>query len=187
MASSALAARIRFLDAAARQLHHDAPAVAAVIGSSCLAHAESGAEASFTREHRDVYCLACGAHLVPNNYSTIDSMHNIPNRSDPRVTGLVYDQLPVQVLTCARCHRKTRRSVPVKHIVTARSIPSRLHASAQPHTDLSQTSQSGHTPSKKRSRPKKQSNLQALLAKSKINSGGQTSTGLNLMDFMKPT
>lgn len=191
------AARGQFLDAAAKHLHHDAPAVAAALGSTYLSHVYSLSQARpglVPKAINDVYCGACGSLFVPDEALISELQHQSIHEPRSRTH-----------LTCTRCYRKTKRrlqsgantgassQLSVRRVDRdAASEPvdasrdTRVSSQAPALTNPSPSPiQSSSTPGKKRPRTKAPSGLAALLAKSKSDAAARRNDGLDLADFMK--
>lgn len=203
MASPAISARLKYLNDSAHLLAMSAPATSAYLMSRChrLMFDNDLDQTSAQKRH---VCGACGNIMILGWTSTIQleavrarkGKHNatctLRRPSNEKVKTIVY--------TCELCNRQTRQSINTtipKASQTQNIIP-RPKASqiATPVKVLSSDtypatrtpgSASANASSRKRAKIRKQSGLQALLAKNKEldTRGSAGGFGLDLLDLMK--
>jgi len=213
MASAAVNSRLRYLDTAATQFAIAAPTVTAGLRDQLIRFAHD-AKVSLAAPTQSV-CGACGSVLVPGVSCTkiivSDSKKSTQaaSRVKSRIVKATSSAEPTKVVvyTCKRCDRNTR--IPIgqpprrKRTIVLRAeekrainAPFPAPSSLQVHEDLEQPALTNIaavvagqpqtlTKSKQRAKTKKQSGLQALLAKNKANASAAASPAFDLMDFMK--
>jgi len=213
MASAAVNSRLRYLDAVATRFSITAPTVVAGLRIQSVRLADdSGVLLSAARE--DV-CGACGSVLVPGSSctKTIQLQVDKSRKSASKVKSITKETSntkpkKVMVYTCKRCNKNTRIPIgqpPQRKQTTVLKVeekpeinaPIPALSSLQATDDIAKPalaydvavvanqSQQVLTKSRQRAKTKKQSGLQALLAKNKANASAAASPAFDLMDFMK--
>ncbi|KIN01277.1 hypothetical protein OIDMADRAFT_41876 [Oidiodendron maius Zn] len=163
MASPELSARLRYLNDSAHLLATTAPATSRYLMSRCnTLMFERDIEQSDT-QRRNI-CGACGTIMVLGWEGTMQLESQRPRRRCNSQKAVPKTSKAV-VYKCESCSRANSSPVRASPVVNA---PLSTNAS-----------------SKKRAKARKQSGLEALLAKKKSSEATTTGFGLNLMDFMK--
>lgn len=195
-------ARLKYLHEAAHVLSTQAPTTSAILGAQfiSLTH-RAGLELPVSQ--RQEICGGCGSPLLPG-WSCETSIGNCPRKKVSSSTSHIRNTPPstaspkIKIYKCRRCHRETRlfmqnrsktklKSVKASSVVpgpVTRELTGSATASSANVPALPRTSSLQEAANKKRSRNRKQTGLQALLAKNKADTV-ELSRGLDLMDFMK--
>jgi len=213
MTFAAVSSRLRYLDAAATRFATTAPTVAAGLRTHSNRLADDGHILLATP--KQIVCGACGSLLVPavSCTKTVEAQVNksIARASKVR-TRIAKDTskanpTKVIVYTCSRCSRNTRVPIgqppqrkqtavlkteekpEVKAPISASSSQRLRNDIGKPALVDDATAVASQTQvsakGKQRAKTKKQSGLQALLAKNKANATAAASPAFDLMDFMK--
>jgi len=214
MASAAVNSRLRYLDTAAKQFVIAAPTVAAVLRTQSIrfAHDANVPLAAPTQSVCGacgsvlVPDVSCTKTIVLDPKKLTQSARKAKSRIVKAIRGA--EATKVMVYTCKRCDRKTRIPIgqPPRRNRTAAlraekepEVNAAIPASPSPqaHDNVEKPAltndvavvasqpQQMLTKSKQRAKTKKQSGLQALLAKNKANASAAASPAFDLMDFMK--
>lgn len=212
MASAATSARLRYLHDAASQLFVAAPTSAAAFEAEVGNIAEKAGLTHPDSRRREI-CSACGNILAPGLSCTVATESAFLRSSKCARNMKAGQHKPaekIMVYTCKRCSKSTRVSAGVppkaRRVVVGNTKPDMVKMSiADPLLSASNDSElpqidkvesrttpptpSGKGPSnagsKQRAKARKQSGLQALLAKNKASASTLSGSGLDLMDFMK--
>lgn len=201
MANAAAALRLKYLHEAAFTMSLRAPTTSAALGAqynSTLFH--SGFQLSRFRKHE--LCGACGIVLVPGSTCGITITRRRARTIDRKIRGRESDAAntlkqrnsvtKTVVFTCQQCKRQTRHAlrpaVKGSSIAVSSSLPSTSTAAVDTTFNMLATSSIPTTArevvSKKRPKGRKQSGLQAMLARSKVGTPAPV-RALNLTDFIK--
>ena len=196
MASPELSARLRYLNGSAHLLVANAPATSRYLMSSCNALMFQHSIEPSESQRRKI-CGACGTIMILGSEGSlrVESERHKRKRSGQNtpLPGSKSGANKAMVYKCGSCGRVTRfplpkttprsrlRSQPLG-LSTGANITSasQTEASSTPITPLSTNASS-----KKRAKARKQSGLEAILAKKKASEANGSGFGLNLMDFMK--
>ncbi|KAI1002910.1 hypothetical protein K3495_g5294 [Podosphaera aphanis] len=173
MVSHELSARVKFLDDSSYLLAASAPETSRFLISKRNALVEdNNIDAANLKMHQT--CYACGTLVILGWESSLQIESQRTRRHPHRPRTAVY--------SCKECGAKTRHEFDVnpkpKYIISTGSKSSPM---AENSTRNPTKSSKGSSSSKKRKRIKN-SNLEALLHKSKV--ARSSSVQLNLMDFM---
>lgn len=191
MASPELSARLRYLNDSAHLLATTAPATSRYLMSRCnTLMFERDIEQSDT-QRRNI-CGACGTIMVLGWEGTMQLESQRPRRRCNSQKAVPKTSKAV-VYKCESCSRVTRFPIP---LLTPRNETRLLlqtptleagEANSSPvrASPVVNAPLSTNASSKKRAKARKQSGLEALLAKKKSSEATTTGFGLNLMDFMK--
>jgi len=186
--------RLNFLKQSAHLLALHSPTTAAVLGAEhdrLLQHEELDLHAPKKDwdAHRRQVCGACGNLMIPGWSCNISHRHvqagtgrTNPSRAQKEI-----------VYGCLRCYRETTQPLQTrtpKHVsrFTEPTKPSSAaaHTAKETRADDAKVTKSSNAGSKQRAKARKQSGLQAMLAKSKAqDSSGSKGFGLDLMDLMQ--
>ncbi|KAL3421473.1 RNAse P Rpr2/Rpp21/SNM1 subunit domain-containing protein [Phlyctema vagabunda] len=210
MASSALAARLEYLQSSATLLSTTAPSTSRYLLQTHNNLQFSNALAP-TIAQRSQVCQACGSLFNnPNNGAVEGPAISVQRQQKPSKdkigkTGRGAREVKARamVYTCSACSRKTRIALDVKpprrfntkdrnHIIpapislpnTTPSLSSNTQLPTTASTATSSPSVSGAAP-KKRNKARKQTGLSALLLRAKASESSAGGHGLGLMDLMK--
>ncbi|KAG9239190.1 hypothetical protein BJ875DRAFT_244957 [Amylocarpus encephaloides] len=186
MASQDISARLRYLNDSAHLLAVTAPSTSKHIMSSYNSllsdnHLDS------TEEHKREVCGACGA-IMALGWEAIEEFKD-PRRKRERNNVTSTKTLTYRCLCCKRRSNHTVTSCPrhkPKKLSPSFSRP--IIATTTTTTETMHnlpSKEASSTNGKKRSKSKKQSGLQALLAKQKASQNVSSGFGLDLLDFMK--
>jgi len=214
MATSALSARLKYLNESTRALALLAPVTSSSMGAE-IGRLARDHRLKMPESYRNEICAACGSVFIPGNSCTVSVK---PQRVDARSDKIKMSKLKsakasnnstvklgkIVLRTCLRCGRRTRSaSLPPKPVtnvkkrseISAKTPTSTVgngvvelaHQGARTIAEFNGTSKtpSGHPGSKQRARARKQGGLSAMLAKNKAAGASEGGTALNLMDFMK--
>lgn len=190
MAPPELSARLQYLNDSAHLLSATAPETSRHLMSrhdSLLF--DSSLDPPNTQKRKA--CGACGTIMILGWNGVLELKQ--PGRKNKRRQGKVSKPQRAVVYTCDCCGSKTRNSFPAPHqkykpgTKSSKAVSAAAAASSATLTKGNPgLGQSSNSNSKKRAKSRKQSSLQAILAKQKASEGASASGfGLNLMDFMK--
>ncbi|TVY18300.1 Uncharacterized protein LARI1_G004730 [Lachnellula arida] len=191
MASPELSARLQYLNDSAHLLAATAPETSRHLMSrhdSLLF--DSNLDPPNTQKRKA--CGACGTIMILG-WNGVLELKQL-GRKNKRRQGKVSNPPRAVVYKCDCCGSKTRKSLPTplqKHKPGTKSSKAVSVADAASSGTLQTKEnpglgQSSNANSKKRAKSRKQSSLQAILAKQKASEGASASGfGLDLMDFMK--
>ena len=144
-----------------------------------------------TESHRRETCGACGTIMIPGLAAVMVSQRRLKRR------GKGKNDVPPDksiVFQCNCCKKKTRHELPTSLPRHKPRKTTTANLNSVPFPSVSTTSKPPSIPvasdnlnisSKKRAKARKQSGLQALLAKQKASQGSSSGFGLDLSDFMK--
>ena len=213
MADQGIAARSRFLNESAHLLDRTSPAISRHLTSQLHSLAQD-LDLSLPDAQKGKTCAACGNLMITgwtsrtyiNNGTSNSSLKRSFSRrakGDSMLVGRGNERMEKNLTyECLVCNRKTRQPLPApikshskkqEHTLSSRlaSTTSKASEATQlptgPGTKLHAPA-SNNASSKRRAKARKQSGLQAVLAKSKGDGptgASSTGFGLDLMDFMK--
>jgi hypothetical protein len=190
--------RLKFLKESAHLLAFTSPATSAVLGSEhdrLLQSEELDLQASKKDwdAHRRQMCGACGNLMIPgwSCYVFHESLRPTQRKKNAGTKDLPKAEKSI-VYQCLRCHRKTVQTMPTRppRHVKLSSEPSKTEAPSvvvvkESRRKDGHVAKSVNASSKQRAKARKQSGLQAMLAKSKTQSSGGSGFGLDLTDLMQ--
>ncbi|KAF2198596.1 hypothetical protein GQ43DRAFT_150315 [Delitschia confertaspora ATCC 74209] len=195
--------RIRFLKESAYLLSTASPTASAVLGAHHDRLLETDeldlqAPKKDWDAHRREFCGACGNLMVPgwSCKVTHEICRTETKLKKTKAAGRT-KQAPkpekMVVYHCLRCERRTIQTLstrPSKHVKTSygplKMLPDPIVINKESKVEETKVVKSANASSKQRAKARKQSGLQAMLAKSKTqtSSGPQKGFGLDLMDFL---
>lgn len=190
--------RLKFLKESAHLLALTSPVTSAQLGSEhdrLLLSEELDLHASKKDwdAHRREMCGACGNLMIPGWSCNVfhESSRLIQKKTKAGTKQLPKAEKSI-VYQCLRCHRKTVQTLPTrppKHVKLSGEkvkiqAPSVVVVKESKAKD-SNVAKSVNASSKQRAKARKQSGLQAMLAKSKTQSSSGSGFGLDLMDLMQ--
>jgi RNase P subunit RPR2 len=187
-----LSARFGYLNDSAHLLATTAPATSRYLMSRCnTLMFESNIEQSVA--HRRKTCGACGTIMIAGWEGTVRMESQRPRLRGRIQKRITQNPSKVMVYECESCSRITRFSIPLPTPRNKIGLPRPIHSlgagvpSPSPAKDNpnANSTTSANSSSKKRAKARKQSSLEAILARKKASEAGTSGFGLNLMDFMK--
>jgi ribonuclease MRP protein subunit SNM1 len=190
MASPELSSRLRYLNDSAHLLATTAPATSRYLMSSCnTLMFERNIEQS-EAQRRNI-CGACGTIMVLGWDGTIQLESQSRRKRNNNQKDEVNRSKSI-VYKCESCNRTTRFPIPLptprNRLRSLRQTPSAgagvtstARAKASPNATAPLSTNAS---SKKRAKARKQSGLEAILARKKSSEASASGFGLNLMDFM---
>lgn len=194
MASTELSARLRYLNDSAHLLAITAPATSKYLMTSRNTLMFDRNIEQSEAQRRNV-CGACGTIMVLGWDATMkmESQRRRRKKKSIDQSKDVQNTTKAMVYECESCSRVTRFPIalpkPRNKIRLQRQTPSvgaggtiPTQAKANPNPDIPLSTNAS---SKKRAKARKQSGLEAILAKKKSSEASSSGFGLNLMDFMK--
>ena len=202
MSSSGLTARLRYLNDSAHLLTTTAPATSKFLMSKCNSLMfDNGIEQSESQKRK--VCGACGTIMILGCNSKVDVEPQRARWGKRTPRKATRDRARAMVYECESCGRKTRVSIsPPTSKYKALSVSNTKHSSSitqasnisllPPSLSLPQLksniSSAPSSAGKKRSKARKQGDLEAILAKQRAtDSRSSSGFGLDLLDFMKKT
>lgn len=193
-----LSNRLKYLDQAARTLVPSSSSVSAFLESQYdRILADNNLQVSGSR--RRAVCGGCGQIIIPGwscralrkprRMTRRRALEQCNGGTGEKVD--VHENRETRALQCDRCHaiiHGLQPRHPSKNRPLIANSPRPVHAKMAPAapSEIRITAEK-ETTSKKRTRARKQSGLQALLVKSKESSLHQIDFGLSLMDIMRVT
>ncbi|PSS22528.1 hypothetical protein M430DRAFT_18076 [Amorphotheca resinae ATCC 22711] len=193
MESSELSARLRFLNDSAHLLATTTPATSKYLMSRYHSLMfERELEQSDAQRRRA--CGACGTIMILGWEATLQMESRRPRRKNSSQKRDVQTPSKAIVYKCESCSRITRFNTPPpaprRKIGSSRTksslgtgVPTPSQAKeANPNTGVAPSTNSS---SRKRAKTRKQSGLEAILARKKASEASTSGFGLDLMDFMK--
>ncbi|KAF1817273.1 hypothetical protein P152DRAFT_13383 [Eremomyces bilateralis CBS 781.70] len=181
--ANADAARLRFLQGAAKALTVAAPGIASHIATDMnrlfppIPSAPTPAS----------LCMACGLPLQPGTNCKVSIHHTGTSRIKRRAYASFirsHKGAGCRVLRCSRCNSETLELIKKKSV--ADIAPAEEQLATEAIRDQVKAITATAKTSKQRAKERKQRSLQGLLSKAKSeNPPSSSGFGLNLMDFMK--
>lgn len=209
MVDQSIKARARYLDESAHLLASTSPAISRHLRSQ-LHKVATDYNLSLSDAQKNGACGACGNLMIPGWTSRTYLDNERPTRNLKRKATKQDDKAGLKAVCneCLICNRVTRLPLPApiralskepanppcsKITPTTSKNPIGTNIPAEPGagppaSPFNNASSFTNASSKRRAKARKQSGLQALLAKKKeesLGGGSSTGFGLDLMDFMK--
>lgn len=190
MPEPSLEARIRFLNDSARLFQTLAPSTSAHLMLERNNIVRENEKASSRLQLKDV-CKACGTILIPDMTSKIEIIGpHVPKKRNASMTSASVNAEKTECLVCRRVVRTRRPNAnkaikPLSSLGLSRGPASNVDIQIRYAKTVIEKPASVNASSKKRARARKQGGLQALLERSKEKDVNSSSSGLDLMDFMK--
>jgi RNase P subunit RPR2 len=195
-ASPTLPAQLNYLNEAAHLLAFASPQTSSYLMSRCSDLMLSN-EIEQTGSYRRHICGGCGAIMMPGlNSSVLKETFRISkgkSRAKPKEAAALPVPKHSMLYKCNSCHRETHHNIANAALRAYHKKTPHQNISIGRKPDLTSSqslpqaggSISANASSKKRAKNRKQSGLQALLAKSKEPSKPSGGFGLDLLDLMK--
>lgn len=199
MASPDLSARLRYLNDSAHLLATTAPTTSKYLVSKCNSLMFDNSIEQ-PESHKRKVCGACGTIMILGWHGRVELQSQRSRRGKNVSAEKATDRARAMVYKCESCGRKSRinisssapkrKSSSVSHTehlssITPTSNTPLLPGISTPPQPTSNTSATTTSASKKRSKAKKQSGLEAILARQRATDSRGSGFGLNLFDFMK--
>ena len=201
MASPDLSARLHYLDDSAHLLAKTAPATSKYLMSKCNSLMFDN-NIEQPESHKWKACGACGTIMILGWDGMVELQSQRSRRGKNASVRKATHLARAMVYKCKSCGRKTRinisssapkqKSSSLSHAehsssITQTSNTSLLSGISTPPQHTSNPSATTTSASKKRSKAKKQSGLEALLVRQRATDFRGSGFGLDLLDFMKKT